>query len=372
MMKEDISKITNDEITTHNVLKLCDLLYMQLSHIKAKESIAFSDDEVQAILAKEEKGAKANYDAAIAKFLETNNQIYPPKVKRFVVYWGYPGAGKSVMTEKVITRFANDEDCLPFNIIDKDNHRDLFPNLFEHLKGEHIEECERFAGVTIDYVRKILDLSLQGGQRSVLSIGSMGAGTEFKDNALKATSYGYKPCAVYMAVNKDIAYLSNIYRSATLYDQIIFHNKQLYPRLVSSEYFGRVTKMLPKMIHNINQFQQDNANDVDLLVLNRNNELLYDSRKPHLDNVHEVIEREEQRPLRMSEIVLIGKQLYQIGQNINYRAQNGIYPPTKNEVEAAKTAVIDIAQLIGENLGRPPKPNFITNIPFGFASGLEK
>lgn len=123
------------------------------------------------------------------------------------------------MTQKLITRLANEEDCLPFNIIDKDNHRDLFPNLFEHLKGEHIEECERFAGVTIDYVRRILDLSFEAGQRSVLSIGSMGALSEFKDNADKAIKYGYKPCAVYMSVHKDIAYLSHIYRRATLFDE---------------------------------------------------------------------------------------------------------------------------------------------------------
>lgn len=123
------------------------------------------------------------------------------------------------MTQKLIMRLANEEDCLPFNIIDKDNHRDLFPNLFEHLKGEHIEECERFAGVTIDYVRRILDLSFEAGQRSVLSIGSMRALSEFKDNADKAIKYGYKPCAVYISVHKDIAYLSHIYRRATLFDE---------------------------------------------------------------------------------------------------------------------------------------------------------
>ena len=369
-MREDITKIDNDDITKGNILRFCDLLYGQLSEIKPKESVSFSREEVDAILAKEEKGAQANYDAAIAKFMETNNQSMPPKVKRFVVYWGYPGAGKSVMTQKVISRFAAEEDCLPFNIIDKDNHRDLFPNLFDHLKGEHIEECEKFAGVTIDYVRKILDLSLQAGQRSVLSIGSMGAGSEFKDNASKAIEYGYKPCAVYMSVHKDIAYLSNIYRSAVLYDQIIFHNKQLYPRLVSSEYFGRVTQMLPKMIDNINQFQKDNAQDVDLLVLNRQNELLYDSRRPHLDNVRDVIEKEENRALRSDEIILIGKQLYQIQQNIMYRANNGIYTPTKNEVDAAKTAVINIAKLIEENANTGKGPNGNAGFNMALVSGL--
>lgn len=71
----------------------------------------------------------------------------------------------------------------------------------------------------------ILDLSLLRGERSILSIGSQGAGSEFKDNAAKAIASGYKPCAVYMSVNPDIAYLSSVYRSADLYDKIIFQNQ---------------------------------------------------------------------------------------------------------------------------------------------------
>jgi hypothetical protein len=188
-----------------HILEQTDILLDYLDGLKTKDSVPFTEQEVQDILATERDAAQKNYNNAIAAFLESNNQAIAPKVKRFAVYWGYPGAGKSVMTQKLIERFSRDEDCLPFNIIDKDNHRDLFPNLFEHLKGGHIDECERFAGVTIDYVRTILDLSLKAGQRSVLSIGSMGAGVEFKDNAQKAISRGYKPCAVYMAVNKDIA-----------------------------------------------------------------------------------------------------------------------------------------------------------------------
>jgi len=331
-----------------HVLEQANILLDYLDGLKTKDSISFSEEEVQDILAKEQTTARANYDAAIAKFLESNNQTIAPKVKRFAVYWGYPGAGKSVMTQKLIERFARDEDCLPFNIIDKDNHRDLFPNLFEHLKGGHIDECERFAGVTIDYVRTILDLSLKAGQRSVLSIGSMGAGVEFKDNALKAINYGYKPCAVYMAVNKDIAYLSNIYRSANLYDQIIFYNKQLYPRLVSSEYFERVVQMLPKMIDNIDTFQKQNTEHVDLMVLNRDNTLLYDSRKPHDISVSDVIVKEENRMLTPQEVVTLNMQLYKIKQNMKYRYDNNVYAPCKSEVTAAKIAVGNVYNLINE------------------------
>ena len=362
-----------NNIKEHFLEQTTDLL-VYLDKLSAKDSVPFTEEEVQKILKEEHSAASTNYKNAISAFLESNNQTIPPKVKRFAVYWGYPGAGKSVMTQKLIARFAHDEDCLPFNIIDKDNHRDLFPNLFEHLKGGHIDECERFAGVTIDYVRTILDLSLKAGQRSVLSIGSMGAGVEFKDNALKSIEYGYKPCAVYMAVNKDIAYLSNIYRSANLYDQIIFHNKQLYPRLVSSEYFERVVQMLPKMIDNIDTFQKQNAENVDLMVLNRDNTLLYDSRKPHDVSVKDVILKEENRMLTPQEVVTLNMQLYKIKQNMEYRYNNDVYAPCKSEITAAKIAVTNIHNLIEERYDGRICSNGMT--PFTpmmrFASGFGK
>lgn len=334
--------------TKHQILNKIDDLLTYLDNMSCGEPVRFTDREVEEILQKEQQGALNNYNTAIQKFQERNNGSIPAKVRRFVVYWGYPGAGKSVMTQKLIERFAHDEDCLPFNIIDKDEHRSLFPNLFDHLRGGHIDECERFAGVTIDYVRKILDLSLEKGRRSVLSVGSMGAGTEFKENALKAIESGYKPCAVYMAVNPDIAYLSNIYRSATLYDKIIFQNQQLYPRLVSAEYFSRVVNMLPNMIERIDEFQKQNSKHVDLLVVNRQNELLYDSRVPHLNNVKEVIKQEEERPLNQQEIMTINLQLHKIHENMKYRYENNIYSPVRSEVEVAKVAISNIRNLIAK------------------------
>ena len=332
--------------TKEKILNKIDGLLEYLNGMHCGTSVRFTDEEVEAILKAEASKAKENYADALIKFKKSNNCSIPASVRRFIVYWGYPGAGKSVMTQKLIERFAKDEDCLPFNIIDKDEHRSLFPNLFEYLKGEHIDECERFAGVTIEYVRTILDLSLEYGKRSVLSVGSMGAGVEFKDNALKAIDKGYKPCAVYMSVNPHIAYLSNIYRSATLYDQIIFQNKQLYPRLVSSEYFSRVVDQLPKMIGNIDKFQRENAEYVDLLVVNRANELLYDSRKPHLENVLDVISKEETRGLNSQEIMTINMQLHKIGESLKYRYENGIYVPANSEVDVAKVAIKNIRDLI--------------------------
>lgn len=332
--------------TKKELLNKTDELLAYLDTMHCGEHVSFTEDEVQTILEQEREQAQENYNRGIEAFLKENDSAETSNVQRFVVYFGYPGAGKSVMTQHLIDRFAKEEDCLPFHIIDKDQHRNLFPNLFNHLKGGHIDECEKFAGVTIDYVRQILDLSLQSGQRSVLSVGSMGAGVEFADNATKAINHGYKPCAAYMAVNPDIAYLSSVYRSATLYDQIIFQNHELYPRLVSNEYFSRVVQMLPEMIDKISVFQQNNAQDVDLIVVNRANEILYDTRRPHLNNVQEVIAVEENRPLRTDEIITIHQQLHKIQQNMQYRYENGVYVPCRSEVDMAKTAVSNIAGLI--------------------------
>ena len=356
----------------NEILRKSDELLNYLDKLHLAPSQNFSEEEVSAIIAKEEDQTQKNYERAIAKFQETNHSLTSPQIKRFIVYWGYPGAGKSYMSKKLIERFGQEEDCLPFNIIDKDQHRDLFPNLFNHLKNGHLDECEKFAGVTIDYVRQILDLSLQSGERSILSIGSMGAGSEFKDNAAKAISYGYKPCAVYMAVNPDIAYLSSVYRSASLYDQIIFQNKELYPRLVSNEYFSRVVDMLPNMIERIDTFQQENSENVDLMVLNRSNEVLYDSRKPHTLNVKEVIAEEESRPLNDKEIININKQLTQIRESIAYRHENQVYAPYANELEMAKTAIQRIHKLVSS---QPIQSNTHGQFKFGIlgkASGFDR
>ena len=330
----------------NELLAQTDNLLEYLNSLHLEPSTPFTEAEVQNIIAAETAQAQANYDRAVSQFQESNADSRSPQTRRFVVYWGYPGAGKSFMAQKLIDRFGREEDCLPFNIIDKDQHRDLFPNLFSHLKNGHLDECEKFAGITIDYVRRILDLSLLRGERSILSIGSMGAGSEFKDNAAKAIAGGYKPCAVYMSVNPDIAYLSSVYRSAELYDKIIFQNKELYPRLVSDEYFSRVVKMLPDMIGRIDEFQQQNSRDVDLMVINRANEVLYDSRRPHELDVRTAIEREETRPLTDFELVSVNKQLTRIRQSIQYRCDNRIYTPYKNEIEMASTAVSRIAELI--------------------------
>ncbi len=122
------------------------------------------------------------------------------------------------------------------------------------------------------------------------------------------------------------------------------------------------------MISKIDRFQQENVQDVDLLVVNRANELLYDSRKPHLNNVREVIASEESRPLTPQEIILLNQQIHRIQQNMQYRYETGIYAPCRSEVDMAKTAVSNIAELIcAQKDGREQQvTNFMFQQKFGW------
>ncbi|MBR2273361.1 MAG: hypothetical protein IJ864_00790 [Alphaproteobacteria bacterium] len=163
-----------------------------------------------------------------------------------------------------------------------------------------------------------------------------------------------------------ITFLSNIYRSATLYDQIIFHHQQLYPRLVSCEYFNRVVQMLPNMIEKINHFQQEYANQVDLLVLNRQNQLLYDTRKASLEKIQDVIFKEENRILLPEEVTTIHMQLYKIRRNIQYRYENNLYTPCQNEIQAARQATCDIYRLIQQRYPLPTQHNIPKNFSVEF------
>ena len=94
------------------------------------------------------------------------------------------------------------------------------------------------------------------------------------------------------------------------------------------------------------KYPAENRDEARLMVINRANEVLYDSRHPHELNVRTAIEREETRPLTDFELVAVNKQLTRIRQSIQYRCDNQIYTPYKNEIEMASTAVSRIAELI--------------------------
>lgn len=301
----------------------------------------YTPEEVEKIIAQEQKLTRYNYLSRIKEFQKSNLSDSHAGDKKFVVFWGYPGAGKSFMVDKLIKRHQQDNPDILFNIIDKDQHRDIFGNLFEHLRG-HVEECEKFGHPAMDYVRQILQLTLESGNKSVISIGAMGAGSEFCDNARTAIANGYKAQAVYMCVNPDIAYLSNVYRSCTLYDKMIHQGQELYPRLVSRPYFNSVQQKLDGMILQIDAFQKLNADDVHLLVVNRANQTIYDSEKDNSQNVLGKIHFEENRLLSPNEMVLLNKQVALIDTNIRHRCENNVYYPSQKEIDAMQTALTNI------------------------------
>lgn len=305
----------------------------------------YSPEEVQEIIDLEQTQTRKNYLTRIKAFQRDNLAQSHAGEKKFVVFWGYPGAGKSFMVDKLIQRHQKDNPDILFNIIDKDQHRDIFANLFMHLKG-HVDECEKFGRPAMDYVRQILKLTIESGNKSVISIGAMGAGSEFCDNASMAVEHGYKAQAVYMCVNPDVAYLSNVYRSCTLYDKMIHQGKELYPRLVSRPYFESVQKKLDGMIMQIDAFQKQNPDDINLLVLNRANQVIYDSQTNEGQNVLGKIHFEENRPLTMPEFVLLNKQISLIDTNIRHRCENNIYYPSQKEIDALQTALANIKKQI--------------------------
>lgn len=301
----------------------------------------YSADEVNQIIEQEAKLTRFNYLSRIKEFQRSNLSDSHSGNKKFVVFWGYPGAGKSFMVDKLIKRHQQENPDILFNIIDKDQHRDIFGNLFEHLRG-HVEECEKFGRPAMEYVRQILNLTLDSGRKSVISIGAMGAGSEFCDNASTAIDNGYKAQAVYMCVNPDVAYLSNVYRCCTLYDKMIHQGQELYPRLVSRPYFDGVQQKLDGMILQIDAFQKQNPDNVELLVVNRANQTIYDSQQASEQNVLGKIHFEENRLLSSNELILINKQISLIDTNIRHRCENNIYYPSQKEIAAMQTALSNI------------------------------
>ena len=265
-----------------------------------------------------------------------------------MILFGYPGNGKSTFAGKLTEAFMKDGNTAPFSVIDKDMHRDLFPNLFQHLKDGHLDECEKFAGVAVKYVRTVLDTALHKGDRSVLSVGALGAAADFKKNAEIALSNGITPTAVYMAVNPDVAYLSSLYRTANLYEDIILKGKEDYPRLVSLEFLEKAKKEMPEHLKAINEFQKENADKVRFMVVDRSGQTLYDSKNPEDKgkNPLDIIKREKNRPLTDKEAEVIKQQVDKIAKSVMYRVENNVYSPYRNEVQITESAMKNVVKLM--------------------------
>lgn len=317
-----------------------------------KDSVEYQPDEVAKIMQAEQKQTRINFLSHLKEFQQKNMSLAHDGDKKFVAFWGYPGAGKSFLLDKLIQRYQKENPVIKFNLIDKDQHRGIFPNLFSYLKG-HEDECQKFGEPAMNFVRQILELSLKGGQTSIIGMGAKGAGIDFCHNANMALEYGYKPEAVYMSINPDIAYLSNVYRNCTLYDKMIHQHQELYPTLVSRPYFDDLHTDLNSMILQIDAFQKQKLDDVRLLVINRANETVYDSRTDQEQNVLGKIHYEENRPLTSEELILVHKQISQITTNIKYRCENNVFYPSQKETEALRIALTNTKHLLRRDKDKP-------------------
>lgn len=325
----------------HQIIDTIDALQEYLGQQQFSDSVEYTKEEVAQIAEVERKQIQINYLKHLKEFQQQNMLLAHEGDKKFVAFWGYPGAGKSFLLDKLIQRYQKEAPNIRFNLIDKDQHRGIFPNLFSYLKG-HEDECQKFGEPAMNFVRQILEVSLKGGQTSIIGMGAKGAGIDFCHNADMAIEYGYQPEAVYMSVNPDIAYLSNVYRNCTLYDQMIHKHKEMYPTLVSRPYFENLHAELDSMILQIDAYQKQAPETVRLLVINRNNQTIYDSRDNREQNVLGKIHFEENRPFSTEELILINKQISLISANIRYRCENGIYYPSQKEISALETALINI------------------------------
>lgn len=295
----------------------------------------YSPEEVAYIIEKEKNITSQNFLQRINAIRKRAINCPPANNLDFIVFWGYPGAGKSFMVNTIIDNYKKDGRNSHFNIIDKDEHRDIFSNLSNHLKS-HVDECEKFSYPAIDYVRQALMLYLKTGHKSIISVGAMGAGSEFCQNAQAALENGYCAHSIYMCVNPNIAYLSNVYRNCVFYKKIIDGEENIYPRLASFDYFNKVKDNVFPMIDNINRFQKKNHTRVRLSVVNRNNQVIYDSKVNDSADVLELIKKEENRFLTEKEIKLISDQISFIKENVEQRTVTNTLPPDYNELKAIK------------------------------------
>lgn len=332
----------------HQIIEKIDFLQDYLAKRVFKDSIEYQPDEVARIMKTEEKQTKINYFTHLKDFQQQNSSLAHEGKKKFVAFWGYPGAGKSFLLDKLIRRYEEENPEIKFNLIDKDQHRGIFPHLFSYLKG-HEDECQKFGEPAMNFVRQILDLSLKEGKTSIIGMGAKGAGIDFCKNANLAIACGYKPEAVYMSVNPDVAYLSNVYRNCTLYDKMIHQHQELYPTLVSRPYFDNLHADLDSMILQIDAFQKQNPENVRLLVINRANETIYDSKSKEDQNILGKIHFEENRPLNSEELILIHKQISLIETNIRHRCDNHLYYPSQKEIDAMNIALINIKRQVNRS-----------------------
>ncbi len=321
------------EISTAKLQKEIDFLRQsadEIAELPCLDYPQYTDEEVAAIIAKEQDKVEKNYRAFVGDFRKKNLYNHKTKQRDYILLFSFPGAGKTRLSEHVHSRMLFQNPDNEFNVLDKDNYRFLFPHLHYYLKN-HIDENGRFEYPATNCIRTFLDETLQKGTRSVLASGSLGAATDFPENAEKAMKIGYHPHVVYLSVNKDVANLSNIFRSAKIFEGIIQEGKQDCPRLIPVSYYDKFDEKKYDVLQALSDVQKQYGDDFELSVTNRDFQTLYNSRRMPEKDVAAIVRQEEQRPLRYEELKNVRLQVYTIKQNMRKRIEHGVYIPNVKE-----------------------------------------
>ncbi len=290
----------------------------------------YTEEEVNAIIAKEKDKVEKNYNAFVRNFHHKNTYNTETEQRDYILLFSFPGAGKTRLSQYVHEQMLMKNPKNVFNILDKDEYRFLFPHLHQYLRN-HIDENGKFEYPATNCIRTFLDATLQTGSRSILASGSLGAATDFPQNAEKAIDIGYHPHVIYLSVNKDVANLSNIYRSAGIFNKIIDDNEPLCPRLIPVAYYDSFDQQKYHVLRNLSRYQKQHGQAFEISVTNRNFDTLYNSALTPDRDICQIVRQEEQRMFTFEELKNIRLQVYTIKQNMKKRIEHGVYVPNTKE-----------------------------------------
>lgn len=336
------------EINDSYLQKEIDFLQSTIEEIATLSCVDYPQytyNEVAAIIEKEKETVEKNYNAFLRDFRRNNVYNHDTEQRDYILMFSFPGAGKTRLSEHVHQNMLANNPKNIFNVLDKDDYRFLFPRLHNYLKN-HIDENGRFEYPATNCIRTFLAETIESRSRSVLASGSLGAAVDFPENAIKAMQNGYHPHVIYLSVNKDIANLSNMYRSAKIFDGIIDEGKQDCPRFIPVEYYDTFEENKHEILRNLSTFQKQYGDRFELSVTNRNFDTLYNSRLTPDKDVDAVVRQEEQRDLTYEELKNLHFQVYVIKQNMRKRLEHGVYIPNTKEQRSLIAVLHNLQQYL--------------------------
>lgn len=329
-----------------DIVKQIDEHLIKISNIPPVEQAEYTPEQVQAIIEQEKEQTQKKLNKRIKAFNRRNAAEPFPDSLEFLLFWGYPGCGKSTLMEKICRKKQLKGETALYNILDKDKHRPLFSNLASYLDG-HASECEKFSYPAIEFVQKAVRHTFKTAKRSLISVGALGAAIDFQDNAQHAILQGYKVHATYMCIHPSIAYLSNLYRNCAIYEQIENGSQRVYPRLVPASYFASFKNQLMPALQKMEEVYQLNPDHIRLTVTDRHGTTLFDTNYGDFD-IQKTVEQEEKHPFTFTELLMFAQQINFITTNLENRSRSGKIKPTSEELKSVTRSFMALSALMNE------------------------